>query len=69
MTCYFRQMKLIFTQIGIEITSENRREIDRKIQALVGTESKNCPETWKAIKVRLAEDEEKFLADLDKALA
>lgn len=69
MTCYFRHMKLIFTQIGIEITSENRREIDRKIQALVGTESKNCPETWKAIKIRLAEDEEKFLADLDKALA
>ena len=69
MTCNFRQMKLIFTQIGIEITSENRREIDRKIQTLAGTESKNCPETWEAIKVRLEEDEEKFLADLDKALA
>jgi hypothetical protein len=62
-------MKMIFTQIGIEITKENRREIDTKIKALVGTESKNCPETWKAIKARLADNEEKFLADLDKALA
>ncbi len=69
MTCYFRHMKLIFTQIGIEPTPENKRDIDRKIHALVGTEYKNCSSTWNAIKARLAEDEEKFLVDLDRALA
>jgi len=62
-------MKLIFDQIGIEITSENKQDVDRKIHALLGTEYKNCPATWKAIKLRLANDEEKFLTDLDKALA
>ncbi len=69
MTCYFRHMKLIFTQIGIEPTPENKREIDMKIHELVGTKYKNCSTTWKAIKERLAEDEEKFLVDLDRALA
>jgi len=29
MTCYFRHMKEIFAQIDIEITQENKKEIDR----------------------------------------
>ena len=69
MTCYFRHMKLIFEQIGIEITPENKRDIDKKIHALLGTEYKNCSSTWKAVKARLTDNEEKFIADLDKALA
>jgi hypothetical protein len=68
LTCYFRHMKLLFDQIGIEVTSENKKEIDKKIHGLVGVPYKNCPEAWKAIKTRMAEDEEKFLADLDMAL-
>ena len=69
MTCYFRHMKLVFDQIGIEITPENKKEIDKKIHTLVGVDYKNCSATWKAIKALKAEDEEKFLASLDKALA
>ena len=69
MTCYFRHMKLVFEQIGIEVTPENKRDLDKKIHTLVGVEYKNCSATWKAIKARKADDEEKFLADLDKALA
>jgi hypothetical protein len=61
-------MKLVFEQIGVDISPENKKDIDKKIHALVGTEYKNCSATWKAIKERLAQDEEKFLADLDKAL-
>lgn len=68
MTCYFRHMKTFFDQIGIEVTPENKKEIDKKIHTLVGTEYKNCSATWKAIKERLATDEEKFISDLDKAL-
>ena len=62
-------MKLIFEQIGVEITPENKQDVDRKIHSLLGIEYKNCPTTWKVIKARLADKEEKFLADLDKALA
>ena len=69
MTCYFRHMKLVFEQIGIEVTPVNKKEIDKKIHAFVGVKYKNCSATWKAIKARKAEDEEKFLADLDRILA
>ena len=69
MTCYFRHMKLVFEQIGIEVTPENKREIDRKIHEFVGIDYKNCSATWKAIKALKGADEEKFLADLDKAIA
>jgi len=62
-------MKLIFAQIGIEPTPENKRDIDKKIHNLVGVDYKNCSATWRAIKARLAEDEENFLADLDRVLA
>ena len=61
-------MKLIFAQIGIEITPENKQDIDRTIHALLGTEYKNCSATWKEVKARLAANEEQFLADLAKAL-
>ena len=62
-------MKLVFEQIGIEVTPENKKEIDKKIHSFVGVEYKNCSATWKAIKAKKAEDEGQFLADLDRALA
>lgn len=69
LTCYFRHLKLIFEQIGVEITSANRQEVDKKIHALVSVPYKNCPAAWTAIKNRMVEDEERFIADLDRALA
>jgi hypothetical protein len=62
-------MKLVFEKIGIEFTSENKKEIDRKIHALVGVPYKNCPEAWKAIKRRMTQDRERFLADLTEVLS
>jgi len=61
-------MKSYFDQIGIEVTPTNKKEIDKKIHSLVGTDYKNCSATWKAIKERVATDEEKFISDLDKVL-
>jgi len=62
-------MKLVFEQLGIEVTPENKRDIDKKIHLFVGVEYKNCSATWKVIKTKKAENEEQFLSDLDKALA
>ena len=62
-------MNSVFEQLGIEVTPDNKRDIDKKIHTLVGVEYKNCSATWKAIKERRASSEEKFLADLRKALA
>jgi len=35
MTCYFRHPQEVFEKAGIEITSENKREIDRLIHGIV----------------------------------
>ena len=38
MTCYFRHLKDIFMKAGIEVTKENRRELDRIIHGIVDVE-------------------------------
>jgi len=68
MTCYFRHIQQIFKKAGIEVTSENKREIDRIIHGIVGVEYKNCPSAWREVKKRIAEDEEGFISKLKEAL-
>jgi len=68
MTCYFRHLREIFKKIGIEVTGENKKEIDRIIHGMVGVEYKNCPAAWKEVKKRMAEDEEGFTAELKEVL-
>ena len=69
MTCYFRHIKGIFTKAGIEVTGENKREIDRVIHGIVGVDYKNCPDAWREVKKRIATNEEYFVAKLKEALA
>jgi hypothetical protein len=64
MTCYFRHLKEVFKKTGIEVTSENKREIDRIIHEVAGVEYKSCPAVWKEVKKRLAEDEKRFISKL-----
>ncbi len=62
-------MKDVFTDVDIEITAENKRDVDRVIHQLVGVEYKKCPEAWRAVKVKLAEDRDGFIKSLKTALA
>jgi hypothetical protein len=68
MTCYFRHIGEIFTEIGIEITKENKKEIDRKIHEYLGVEYKNCSQTWKLIKEHKTADPERFIKELKTTL-
>lgn len=69
-TCYFRhkQMKDVFARAGVEVTKENRKEVDRVIHSIVGVEYKNCSATWRAVKERLSEDEGSFIEKLKNAI-
>jgi hypothetical protein len=67
MTCYFRHLGLIFTKAGITVTAENKKQLDKVIHDIVHIDYKNCPDTWCAVKYRLAEDESKFMQDLKTA--
>lgn len=62
MTCYFRHLQGIFKKAEIEVTKENKQELDKVIYGIVATKCKDCPETWKEVKKRIAEDEEGFVA-------
>ena len=66
-TCYFRHLQQIFKKAGIEVTSDNKRDIDRLIHRIVGVEYKNCPATWREVKYRIAKDEEDFISKLGEA--
>ncbi len=68
MTCYFRHMKDVFTEIGVEATKENKKDIDRKIHGLLDVEYKDCSSTWKLVKARLVEDQDGFIGQLSAAL-
>jgi len=68
MTCYFRHLQDVFRKAGIDVTSENKREIDRVIHGIAGVEYKNCPAAWREVKKRIAENEESFVSKLKEAL-
>jgi len=68
MTCYFRHIQHIFKKTGIEVTAENKREIDRVIHGIVSVEYKNCPSAWREVKKRIGENEESFVSELKEAL-
>jgi len=61
-------MNAIFAELGVDVTPENKKDIDKAIHKLLGVEYKNCSASWKEIKKRLAEDEPGFMKSLDGAL-
>jgi hypothetical protein len=48
-------MKDIFDEAGIKVTESNKKEIDKTIHKIVNVSYKNCPETWKEIKLGIAD--------------
>ncbi len=54
-------MDEVFKGLNIEITKENKKDIDRALHKIVEVEYKNCPDAWKKIKeiIRGADENEK----------
>lgn len=72
MSCYFRHIKDIIQEVGIEITPENRKEIDRILHGIVGVEYKNCSSAWRRIKEMVKGEpskRERFVEKLKEALS
>jgi hypothetical protein len=68
MTCYFRHLRDVFKKAEIQVTTDNKRDIDRVIHGIVGVEYKNCSATWKEVKKKIIEDEDKFVSVLKEKL-
>ena len=72
MSCYFRHMKDVLAAAGVEVTQENKKEIDRIIHEIVDVDYKNCSPTWKGVKERIKQDEKarnQFIKKLKTKLA
>jgi hypothetical protein len=67
MTCYFRHLETVFKKAGIPVSTRNKADVDRIIHDVLGVDYKNCPETWKQVRKRIAEDEDGFVAELRNA--
>jgi len=71
MSCYFRHLKDILAEAGVEVTPSNKRKVDQAIHRIVGVEYKDCPVAWKALKEQIMGDEQKrrdFVEKLKDAL-
>ena len=71
MSCYFHNLKGIFDEAGIEVTSSNKKQIDQAIHQIVGSDYKDCPGTWRRLKQQITTDEPKrqdFIVKLRKAV-
>jgi hypothetical protein len=66
MACYFRHLQTVLNKAGIEVTKENKQELDKIIHEIVRVKYKDCPNTWKEVKKRIAADEEGFATELKK---
>ncbi|MFC1909310.1 hypothetical protein ACFLXD_05615 [Chloroflexota bacterium] len=52
-------MKDILDEAGITVSPRNKKLIDQSFHQIVGTNYKDCPATWKALKQTYLADEEK----------
>ena len=56
MSCYFRHMKDVLAEAGIEVTPANKRRIDQALHQIAVVAYKDCPAVWKRLKQELASD-------------
>ena len=56
MSCYFRHLKDIFDEAGIEVTPGNKKQVDQVIHRIVETDYKNCPVTWQKLKQQIVDE-------------
>ena len=72
MSCYFRHLKELFSEAGIEVTPGNKKQIDEAIHRIVGVGYKECPAAWRKLKQEMLLDESKrqeFVGKLKRALS
>jgi len=71
MSCYFRHLKDILNEAGIEITPGNKKQIDQAVHNIVEVTYKDCPATWRKLKQEIVGDEQKrrdFITKLQNAI-
>ena len=71
MSCYFRHLKEVLAEAGVEVTPASKREVDQELHEMVGATYKDCPSAWKNLKRQMANEADRAVVvkKLRKALA
>lgn len=59
-------MQALFEKAGIQVTKENKQELDKINHQIVSVKYKDCPNTGREVRKRIASDEKGFVAELKK---
>lgn len=59
MSCYFRHLKDILDEAGIEVGAANKKQVDQAFHQIVGVAYKDCPAAWKRLKQEIMSDAQK----------
>ncbi len=62
-------MKELFSEIGIEVTKENRAKVDEAIHDMLSVDYPNCAAAWKMVRKKLKVDSQGFKERLKTALS
>lgn len=65
MSCYLRHLQGLFDQIGLEVTSANRREVDEAVHRLIRVSEGECGPAWSKLKQEILSDQQKKTAFVD----
>jgi hypothetical protein len=70
MSCYFRHLKDVLAEAGIDVTPDNKKDVDRALHEIVGAEYKDCPNAWKNVKRQMINEADRaaLVKKLRKAL-
>jgi hypothetical protein len=71
MSCYFRHLKEVLAEAGVEVTPANKKQVDQALHDIVGMTHKDCPTAWKNLKQQMANESDRAVVvkKLRKALA
>ncbi len=56
MSCYFRPLREVLAEAGIEVTPTNRKQVDAIMHRFVGVNYKDCSTTWRRLKFEVLAD-------------
>jgi len=56
MSCYFRHLKDVLAEAGVEVTQANKKDVDQAILEIVGVAYKDCPCAWKNLKQKMGNE-------------
>ena len=65
MTCFVAHLrkKGYFDELGIEVTKENAKDMEKEIARTVGRPGEHCPAIWKEMKVWLDDPKKRVVLD------